>query len=591
MANDKVRQGNDKEKALLDNLVARRFISEATATTILSESSSSGKNIEDIILEKNLLAVEDFIKAKAEFFGFPYIDLMDRVVEEETLNLVPPNIAEHYKIVAFEKEGNRIKVGLVDSENVKAKEAMQFLAQRGKFVIDYYLISLASFNTVFKQYKDISKEVSSALALKAKKDEKDREEVKKLEDTSTVEGVVQDAPVAKIVSVIIRHAIEGGASDIHIEPLPKECRVRYRIDGILHTSLVLPKDVHSSVIARIKVLSDLKLDETRIPQDGRIRLRINERDVDFRVSSMPLLDNEKVVMRVLDTARGVTDLEKLGFAGLSLKTLKSNLDKTGGIMLVTGPTGSGKSTTLYSLLHILNQESRNIITLEDPVEYFVKGVNQSQVHPEVNFTFSSGLRSILRQDPDIIMVGEIRDNETAELAIHAALTGHLVLSTLHTRDAIGTIGRLLDMKIEPFLLAQVLNLCLAQRLARCICTYCKKETKLEEGFFAQIKAKIAEIPEAAIKAIIPDFDPTKVVFYTGEGCSHCGKTGYRSRVSISESIDVNNEMKELILKNKGSISVDDVRENQSFITMEQDGLIKSIQGITTLEEVMRVIQN
>lgn len=291
------------------------------------------------------------------------------------------------------------------------------------------------------------------------------------------------------MSVIIRHAIEGGASDIHIEPMSDESRVRYRIDGMLHNSLTLPKDIHPAIIARIKVLADLKLDESRSPQDGRIRLTINNREVDFRVSSMPLLSQEKVVMRVLDSSKGIVSLDKLGFVGQTAEVLNTSFKKTSGIMLVTGPTGSGKSTTLYSLLSILNNEERNIITLEDPIEYQLKGINQSQIRAEVGFTFASGLRSILRQDPDIIMVGEIRDNETAELAIHSALTGHLVLSTLHTNDALGTIARLLDMKVEPFLLSSVLNLALAQRLARRICTYCTVQAQIEPNFMASIKEK------------------------------------------------------------------------------------------------------
>jgi len=581
----------DKQKALLDFLVKKELLSSESSVEVLDEMQATNKSIDEIIAEKSLINVEDFVKSKAEFYNFTYIDLGDKSIDENILNLVPANIAEHYKMVAFEREDNRLRVGLLDATNFKAIEAMDFLAQKHKLKVEYYLISSYSFNNAFSQYKNFSKEIAGALASKAKEDSVRKEEDTRQDDLNKFEGVVKDAPVAKIVSVIIRHAIEGGASDIHIEPLPKETRVRYRIDGMLHNSLILPKDIHPSIIARIKVLANLKLDETRSPQDGRIRLIVSNREIDFRVSSMPLLDQEKIVMRVLDTAKGIVALDKLGFVGHNFDVLNESFKKTGGIMLITGPTGSGKTTTLYSLLAILNQEKANIITLEDPIEYQIKGINQSQIRPEIGFTFASGLRSILRQDPDIIMVGEIRDNETAELAIHSALTGHLVLSTLHTNDAIGTIARLLDMKVEPFLLSSVLNLALAQRLARRICTFCQVEAKIDPEYLEKFKAKVAKIPVGILKQIIPDFDPATIKMFKGEGCSHCGKTGYRSRVCIAEVIDFNQAMRELIVKTRGSLSVEDVRANQPFLTMEEDGYIKVLQGLTTIEEVMRVIQN
>ncbi len=581
----------DKQKSLLDFLVSRQLLSQETATTSLQEIETSGKSADDIIVEKSLINIEDFVKTKAEFYNFPYTDLADKVVDEQILNVVPISIAEHYKIVAFDKVDTTLKVGLVDVTNFKAIEAMDFLAQKSKLKVDYYLISNFSYISVFNQYKNFNKEIAGALATKAKEDSAKKLEDDKEDDDIKFDKVIKDAPVSKIVSVIIRHAIEGGASDIHIEPMSDESRVRYRIDGMLHNSLTLPKEIHPAIIARIKVLADLKLDESRSPQDGRIRLTINNREVDFRVSSMPLLSQEKVVMRVLDSSKGIVSLDKLGFVGQTAEVLNASFKKTSGIMLVTGPTGSGKSTTLYSLLSILNNEERNIITLEDPIEYQLKGINQSQIRAEVGFTFASGLRSILRQDPDIIMVGEIRDNETAELAIHSALTGHLVLSTLHTNDALGTIARLLDMKVEPFLLSSVLNLALAQRLARRICTYCTIQAQLEPNFLASIKEKISKIPVELIKKVIPDFDINKISFSRGQGCTHCGNTGYHSRISIAEAIDFNQGMRELLVKKQGAVRLEDVQANQPFLTMEQDGLIKAAQGLTTIEEVMRIIQS
>ncbi len=581
----------DKQKKLLDFLSARKLLSPATVAEVVTDIEAGGRTVDEIVLERNLVNVEDFVKTKAEFYNFSYIDLADKEIPEEILNIVPVSVAEHYRMIAFDRDQNRLKVGLVEAENFKAIEAMDFLAQKHKLKVDYFLISTFSFNSTFNQYKDFSKEISSALATKAQEDSTKQDVSLKQDESIQFEGIVKDAPVAKIVSVIIRHAIEGGASDIHIEPLAKETRVRYRIDGILHNSLILPKDIHASIVARIKVLSNLKLDETRSPQDGRIRLVINNREIDFRVSSMPLLSEEKIVMRVLDSTKGIFSLDKLGFIGHNFESINTSMKRTGGIMLVTGPTGSGKTTTLYSLLSVLNRESTNIVTLEDPVEYFVKGINQSQIRPEIGFTFASGLRSILRQDPDIIMVGEIRDAETAELAIHSALTGHLVLSTLHTKDALGTIARLIDMNVEPFLLGSVLNMSLAQRLTRRICSYCKTELELDPTLDDQISAKIKAIPIDIIKQNIPDFDPEKITFYHGAGCSHCAKTGYRERICIAEVIDINHEMKNLILKKRGALTTEDVQSNQPFLTMEQDGFLKALQGLTTVEEVMRVIQD
>jgi len=404
-----------------------------------------------------------------------------------------------------------------------------------------------------------------------------------------VEEITKTAPVSKIVSVIIRHAVEGQASDIHIEPAQNETRVRYRIDGILHTSLVLPKNVHSAIVGRVKVLCNLKLDETRLPQDGRVRVSINNKDIDLRVSILPLMDEEKVVMRILDMSRGAPSLTELGFIGPGLNIIMAKLKMTDGMFLVTGPTGSGKSTTLFSILNFLNKEGINIITLEDPVEYFIKGINQSQIRPEIGFTFASGLRSLLRQDPDIIMVGEIRDSETAELGIHAGLTGHFVLSTLHTNDALGAIPRFLDMKVEPFLLGSTLNIVVAQRLARKICEYCKEEDKLPQEVSDDIKKELAATPPAVIEQLLPGFDAKKIKFYRGKGCARCGSTGYLGRIALAEVIDVNDKIREFIMENKRNLTLDDLIKNQNFITMKQDGIIKVLMGLTTIEEVLRTV--
>ncbi len=581
-----------KSEELINLLVQKNIISEEKLLEAQRKADSSGHSLEEILLRDAMVEPEEYVKIKAQVYGFPYQNLLEKEILPSILNIIPSEVAENYKIICFGKKGNIIKVGIVDPNNFKAIEAVDFLAKGGGLQVEYYLISPQSFKVAFKQYKTLDEELSSALQTRAEEDEELVSVQEK--DRIDLEKVTKSAPVAKIVSVIIRHAIEGGASDIHIEPLPKESRVRYRIDGILHTSLVLPRSVHDAIVARIKVMSNLKLDETRIPQDGRIRLVHNDREVDFRISTLPLVNTEKVVMRILDISRGAIPLEELGFAGNELKVIQNNIKRTDGLLLVTGPTGSGKSTTLFSVLDILNQEGVNISTLEDPVEYQMKGVNQSQIRPEVGFTFASGLRSLLRQDPDIIMVGEIRDDETAELAIHAALTGHFVLSTLHTMDAIGAIPRLIDMKVEPFLLGSTLHTVIAQRLARKVCHKCKEETNISNEYLARIRNEIKEIEKVApgyIKNIIPDFDIDNLKFYHGKGCPQCGNTGYRGRIAIAEVLDVNDKLQDLILDGKKNISLFDVISTQPFITIKQDGIIKVLQGLTTMEEVLRVTED
>jgi len=581
----------DKQEELLKFLKESKKLSESSFLEIKGRADASGKKIEDILIGENLIDSEEIAQLKAKVYSLPYQNLLDREVSNEVINIISFEAAENYKIVCFDKSGNKIKVGLTDPENFKAVEAVNFLAKEEKLRVEYYLISELSFDKIFKQYKNLKSEIGKALETRAK-EEKEEMSKKKKEEGGELEEIIKSAPVAKIVSVIIRHAVEGRASDIHIEPTQKESRVRYRIDGILHTSLVLPKNIHSAIVARIKVLANLKLDETRLPQDGRIRLEIEEKKIDFRVSVLPLMGEEKVVMRILDTTRGAPTLEELGFDSRALRIIKENIKKTNGMLLVTGPTGSGKSTTLFSILNILNKEGVNISTLEDPVEYFIKGVNQSQTRPEIGFTFANGLRSLLRQDPDIIMVGEIRDNETAELAIHASLTGHFVLSTLHTNDALGAVPRLLDMKVEPFLLGSTLNVIIAQRLARKICPFCQKEEKLPEDILADMGNEIKNIPASIMKESAKDFtDFRKAVFLNGSGCARCGNSGYSGRIAIVEVFDINEKIKDIIMDKNKNLRFENVKESQDFITMKQDGIIKVLRGETTMEEILRVIQS
>ncbi|HTX87071.1 MAG TPA: GspE/PulE family protein, partial [Candidatus Nanoarchaeia archaeon] len=490
---------NENEKAFLSLLVEKKIITPAKSAELEKSLAQSDKTLEDVLVIEKIIGSEEIVALKAEAAGIAYQDIAKIQITENALAVIPFEVAQNYKIACFEREGNRIKVGLIDPYNSRAIEAVNFLAKEQGLEVEFYLISEENLDSIFARYRTLQKEIFTALETKAK----EAGEVETLEEgraEELVEENVASAPVARIVSVIIRHAVEEKASDIHIEPMPKETRVRYRVDGLLRTSLILPKSIHNAIVGRIKVLSKLKLDETRIPQDGRIRLLINKKEIDFRVSIMPLLGEEKIVMRILDLGRGIPSLEELGYDDHALQIIRKTIKKTFGLFLITGPTGSGKSTTLAAVLNILNREEINIVTLEDPIEYFVKGTNQSQIRPNIGYTFANGLRSILRQDPDVVMVGEIRDNESAELCVNAGLTGHFVLSTLHTNSAMDVVPRLVDMKVEPFLLASTLKSMVAQRLARRICPNCKENFKVEPEVIEQVRAELAQVPSYMIQS-------------------------------------------------------------------------------------------
>ncbi len=575
---------NKELKKVLDFLQENQHITSKQYSGLFSKKFSTFSDLEKTITRTVMLSKEDLAKVKAIFFDMPYFSLIGKTIDPEILNLLPQDLAENYNMAVFAQEGKDINLGLVNPSNFKAMEAFNYLIRKQDYKAKYHVISEESYRTAMKQYETLGEEVGEALdtaeAIFAPK-EADLPDI-----TKGPEVIMKSAPVSKIVSVILRHAIEGRASDIHIEPVGKQSKIRYRIDGILHTTIVLPIYVHSAVISRIKVMANLKIDETRIPQDGRIRIKVHNKDIDFRISTIPLMGQEKIVMRILDTPEKAPTFKDLGFLGLAAKMVSRNIKKPNGMFLVTGPTGSGKSTTLFAALSYLNKETINITTLEDPVEYYVPGVNQSQVRSEIGFSFATGLRALLRQDPDIIMVGEIRDNETAELAIHAGLTGHFVLSTLHTNNAIGAIPRMFDMKSEPFLLASTLNLVIAQRLVRKICSKCKGKNEVPYDTMQQISKLFSEIPEQAYyKGIKKD---TKLDFFIGKGCSDCGQTGYKGRTSIVEAIEITKKLKDIITEGFNRERADKELAAQHFISMEQDGIIKSLLGITAIEEVLRV---
>jgi type IV pilus assembly protein PilB len=530
-------------------------------------------------------------KAGEKVNSNPQIARLDKApanISGEIIGIIPEEVAKKYKIAAFERKKDLVKVAMVDPSDINALNALRFVAEKEKVEIEAYLATPQVFDDVTEFYSGPSEVIKKAVKsfkedIVFESDNAEKKEEKKRE-------ILKDAPVAKLVQVITSHALEGKASDIHIEPMENAYRVRFRVDGVLHISLVLPKEIGPAVISRIKILSNLKIDEKRKPQDGRFRLNMEGRDIDFRVSTLPVIEGEKVVMRILDKDEGVVSVEELGLLGTAADNVSKSIQETYGMVLLTGPTGSGKSTTLYALLKILNGEDRNIITLEDPIEYYIEGLNQSQIKPEIGYTFASGLRSILRQDPNVIMVGEIRDGETAELAVHAALTGHLMFSTLHTNTAIGAIPRLIDMGIEPFLLSSSLRMVIAQRLVRKICDGCKEKIKVPETVKARILEEIKEVPVKELEKYGLDLSK-EINFYHGKGCDKCGGTGLKGRLAIYEAVPVTDKIRDIIVEHKGNEEMIITERNaMGVLTIKQDGIMKILQGITTIEEVERVTE-
>lgn len=509
-------------------------------------------------------------------------------IEPDVISMMTAEVAEKHKMAAFAKEGNIIKVAMVDPQNIDALNVLRFIGEKEKAEIKKYAVTKDVFSEIMDLYLGASEAVEQAVR-SFKEDitfgggEKEEEGDKRIE-------VLKDAPVTKLVQVIISHAIEGHASDIHIEPMDRDYRVRYRVDGVLHVSLILPKGIGPVVISRIKILANLKIDEKRKPQDGRFRLVSGGKEIDFRVSTLPVIDGEKIVLRILDKEEGVSNIGSLGLMGSANENLMRAIKETYGMILLTGPTGSGKSTTLYAFLKILNNEERNVITLEDPIEYELEGLNQSQIKPEIGYTFASGLRTILRQDPNIIMVGEIRDGETAELAVHAALTGHLMFSTLHTNTATGAIPRLIDMGIEPFLLSSSLRLVAAQRLVRKICEECKEEESVSDSVKTQLIEELKNVSEDELKKYGVDLG-AEVKLYHGRGCDNCNGTGLKGRLAIYEAVPVNEAIKTIIVEKAGNENlINQERDKMGVLTIKQDGILKVLKGMTTLEEVERLTE-
>ncbi|MEA2097471.1 MAG: GspE/PulE family protein [Patescibacteria group bacterium] len=579
-------------KKIYDYLVSSKIADKKQLDKIFEETSKKNLDIFDVLVGEKVVDAEDIVKIKANLLNIPYIDLKKVVVDSDVLRELPERAALFYKFVPFEKVGGDIKIAMVDPTNTDALDALKFISIKQNLNTKIHITSIASFNVVIKQYRKFGEELKNVLK---NVDQKfvEKEESKGKGKEKRKERILEEAPVTKIVDIIISHAVEGRASDIHIEPSENDLRVRYRLDGVLHNSLVLPKMIKAAVVSRIKILANLKIDETRKPQDGRFRFNLSssgdtEKNVDLRVSTFPTVNGEKIVMRILDTSLDIGTLESLGVRKRGIKVINENISRPYGIVLVTGPTGSGKSTTLYAMLKILNEEGVNIVTLEDPVEYFMTGINQSQIKSEIGYSFSSGLRSILRQDPDIIMVGEIRDKETAELATHAALTGHLVLSTLHTNNAVGVIPRLIDMGIEPFLVSSALNVAIGQRLVKKICEHCKEEIEPSISVKEIIKKELDKIPDSQKEGLNLE-DGIKL--FHGKGCSECKKSGNSGRIGLYEILSMTSEIENKMSSKITESDIAKEAKKQGMTTIKQDGIMKALLGLTTIEEVLRVTED
>lgn len=545
-------------------------------------AAEANRHLEEFIVANKLVAESAFYEAVAAHYHLPFIELHNQTIRRDVLTLLPETLAQAHQVIAFESTNNEIRIACTDPLDIIAKE---FLRRKFGGKTKFYVTSPSSIKDALQQFhkglkaefKDLSAPSGDASAAGGK----------------DLQELARDVPVIRIVDTLLEYAIFEGASDIHIEPTESDTLVRYRIDGILREVMTLPKLVQPGVVARIKILANLKLDEHRLPQDGRFKIATDEYKVSFRVSSIPVYDGEKVVLRVLNESAQVLGLDQIGLSPGPLEVVKRNIAKPHGMLLLTGPTGSGKTTTLYTILGILNKPGVNICTIEDPIEYRMPRVNQSQVSPKIGFTFANGLRTLLRQDPDIIMVGEIRDGETAEIAVHSAMTGHLVLSTLHTNDAVTTLPRLTQMGVPSYLVATTTNIVIGQRLVRKICPHCitsytltkkaieEMQKQIDFGFILDALEKSGTIASRTQSA-------ETLLFFKGRGCKQCNNLGYKGRVGIYEVLEVTEKVRDAILTNKSTPDIFKIALAQGMLTLLQDGFIKAKNGITTIDEVLRV---
>ncbi|PIR42669.1 secretion system protein E [candidate division WWE3 bacterium CG_4_9_14_0_2_um_filter_35_11] len=594
-------------QTLEDLLLADGLISKHQYEEIKNEKLRSDKLTKQIILENQYIDETQLAMESSKLEGIPFIDPLNLSIPPETVQSIPEEMAKKYTIIPIEKNENTLGIAMADPQDLLI---IQFLERSLKLKIKPYTSTRSAIlGAIDREYskslgKDVNKAIEQATETSTKK------MTESLQNIDQAKQIIKVSPVAQIVSVIIEYAVKSGASDIHIEPFETGTRIRYRIDGILQEKFPLPKEIHNSVVARIKILANMPIDERRKPLDGKFRVIFGDSKTDLRVSTLPTIFGEKVVIRLLKDQKAVYTLKGLGIWGNAHNVFNKALKQTTGIILVTGPTGSGKTVTLATALYKVNSIKVNIITLEDPVEINIPGVNQVQINIKADLTFANGLRSILRQDPNIIMVGEIRDGETARLAIQAALTGHLVLATLHTNSAAGAIPRLTDMGIESFFLASTINAVLAQRLVRKICENCKEEYEPEENIKKDIQETLGEklikigqghnpfsdvytdedvpINNQIQKETQAEFDINKLKLYRGKGCEKCNQTGYKGRIGIYEVLEVNNEIQKLAENNAITDDIEKHAKDNGMITLVQDGYLKALWGITTIDEVHTV---
>jgi type IV pilus assembly protein PilB len=562
------------------NLVAllkdKGLLSQKDAEGVEEEARTTGATVESL-LEKQGISLEKAYALATEKYGIPYRVLPGELSDQRALSYIPEESARHYQFVPIEVVDGALSVGILDPDNIEALDALQFISSRVGMPYKLFLITHADFDKVLQEYENLSGEVGEALT-----EFEGSESIGEIGEKPgvPVETTIKaDAPVTKIVATILRYAVEGGASDIHIEPTPEKTKVRFRMDGDLHTSLELPSKVHQAVIARIKILSQMRLDEKRKPQDGRFSATVEGRRIDFRVSTFPTQGGEKVVMRILDSAKSIATLETIGLSKADLEQVREIIKQPYGIILIAGPTGSGKSTTLFSMLSELDRETANVVSVEDPVEYEIAGVSQSQVRPEIGYTFAAGLRSILRQDPDIIMVGEIRDKETAQLAIQAALTGHLVFSTIHTNTAAGVIPRLVDMGVDPYLIAPTLIAAIGQRLVRRLCPGAGKPFPITESLEEMLTKQFGDLPEDHRKNL-PKFES----FYTANPTTDC-PNGTRGRLAVFEFLRMDKDLEHVVLTEPVEEKVYAAARAKGMFTMREDAIMKALAGEIPFEEV------
>ncbi|HEV2339293.1 MAG TPA: ATPase, T2SS/T4P/T4SS family [Patescibacteria group bacterium] len=568
---------SNSQDSLLTELLNEKYITKAQYDDIRAKSATNGIPIDLLLSQSGIVTEEQLAQVKAKILGIPFVSLANTSFSPQALSFIPRAVVDRFHLVPFLYD-DKTKTLFIAMSNPVDLDALQFVRQKTGLTIKAFAASSTdvehAINTQYRQ--ELVGEVGRAV-----KETEEVENKTKTIDSKKIGEIIKEAPIAKIVATILEYAVTSRASDVHIEPLEDRVRVRYRIDGILYDRLSLPKTVQGAVISRIKVLSEMKIDEHRTPQDGRFNFKADDQEVDLRISVLPTVHGEKIVMRLLRKSGGIPTFQELGLGGTALKNLETAMLRPHGIIVVCGPTGSGKTTTLYSVLSRLNTPSVNILSLEDPVEYEIVGVNQVQINPAVGLTFASGLRAFLRQDPNIILVGEIRDRETTDLAIQASLTGHLVFSTLHTSSAAGALPRLLDLGAENFLLASTMTAILGQRIVRRICLHCKEAYTPPAQVVQELKTVLGQLFPTS---------QANIQLYKGKGCEACGDSGYIGRIGIFEVLPVSEKVSRLILEHPDSETVEKEAVVEGMITMKQDGYMKVLQGVTTIEEVLRVAQ-